>query len=76
MSGHHASCMKIEAVSEWIKCCKQFAKEYETLCESSDKQLYKLLNCDELLNDIPYDITQEEIVSKVKIEFRLIESFC
>lgn len=55
----------ISGVSEWIKCSKQFSKEYDTLCESTEKTLDKILSCDELLNDTPYDITQEEILSKV-----------
>lgn len=57
----------IADVSEWVKCFKQFSKEYDTLCELTEKTLDKLLDCDELLNDIPYDITQEEILSKVKL---------
>lgn len=55
----------IADVSEWIKRFKQFSKEYDTVCELTEKTLDRLLNCDELLNDIPYDITQEEIFSKV-----------
>lgn len=55
------------SVSEWIKRCKQFSKEYDTLCELTEKTLDKLLSCDELLNDTPYDITQEEILSKVRL---------
>lgn len=52
-------------VNEWIRCCKQQSKDFETLCESAEKTLDKILSCDELLNDIPFDITQEEILSKV-----------
>lgn len=59
----------ISGVSEWIKRCKQFSKEYETLCDLTEKTLDKLLSGDDLLNDTPYDVTQEEILSKV-ISFR------
>lgn len=55
----------ISGVNEWIKRCKQLSKEFDALCESTDKTLDKILSCDELLNDNPYDITQEEILSKV-----------
>lgn len=63
MSGQSSA---ISGVSEWIKRCKQFSKEYDTLCELTEKTLDKILSCDEFLNDTPYDITHEEILSKVK----------
>ncbi len=62
----------VSGVSEWIKCCKQFSKEYDTLCELTEKELDKILSCDALLNDIPYDITQEEVSSKVIFGVALI----
>lgn len=67
----------ISAVSEWIKCCKEFSNEYDVLCELTEKKLDKILKCDELLNDIPCDITQEEILSKVIFGFcYLINALC
>lgn len=52
-------------VTEYIERCKEFSKEYDTLCELTEKTLEKLLSFDEFLSDIPYDLTQEEILSKV-----------
>lgn len=66
------------SVNEWIKCCKEYSKDFDSLCELTEKTLDKILSCDDLLNDIPYDITQEEISSKVSqnrnlfcLEFRI-----
>lgn len=55
----------ILGVNECIQRCKQSSKEYVALCELTEKTLDKLLSADELLSDIPYDITQEEALSKV-----------
>lgn len=60
----------ITGVSEWIKRCKQISKEHEKLCELTEKTLDKILSCDDLLNDTPYDVTQEEILSKVIFIYR------
>lgn len=53
--------------SDCFQHCEYSLKNHNALCAITENKLNDILSADAFLNDIPYDITNEEIQSQVSI---------
>lgn len=51
--------------SEYFNYCAHSYRNHSALCDITEKTLDDILSSDQFLNDIPYDITNEEVQSQV-----------
>lgn len=53
--------------TEYFNYCAHLYRNHSALCDITEKTLDDILSSDQYLNDIPYDITNEEVQSQVSV---------
>lgn len=53
--------------NEYFNYCAHSFRSHNALCVITEKTLDDILSSDRFLNDIPYDVTNEEVQSQVLV---------